>query len=100
MNRFWQSFFYGLIVTIAIMGPTFGFGVLWTIGTGGDAAAYAVDCIKLTFVCMIFSTWGLYELAGLLERANRPRNQDRDNDNDKNPNQPNAGDNTEDKNPK
>ncbi len=100
MNRFWQSFFYGLIVTIAIMGPTFGFGVLWTIGTGGNAAAYAVDCIKLTFVCMIFSTWGLYELAGLFERANRPRNQDRDNDNDKNPNQPNAGDNTEDKNPK
>lgn len=107
MNRFWQSFFYGLIVTIAIMGPTFGLGVLWTIGTGGDAAAYAVDCIKLTFVCMIFSTWGLYELAGLLERANRPRNQDRDNDDrdgksrdGKDPNRPNTGDDNDYKNPK
>lgn len=109
MNRFWQSFFYGLIVTISIMGPAFGLGVLWTIGTGGDPVAYAVDCIKLAFVCMIFSTWGLYELAGLLERANRPRSEDRDNDkrdgdrgdnrDGRNPNLPN-GDNTDDKNPK
>lgn len=87
MNRFWQSFFYGLIVTISIMGPTFGLGVLWTIGTGGDAAAYAVDCIKLSFVCMIFSTWGLYELAGALARANRPRSEDRDQDANQRPEQ-------------
>ncbi len=109
MNRFWQSFFYGLIVTISIMGPTFGLGVLWTIGTGGDPAAYAVDCIKLSFVCMIFSTWGLYELAGLLERANRPRSEDRDNDkrdgdtrdgDSRNAKNPKAGDSTDDKNPK
>lgn len=109
MNRFWQSFFYGLIVTISIMGPAFGLGVLWTIGTGGDAAAYAVDCIKLSFVCMIFSTWGLYELAGLLERANRPRSEDRDNDkrdgdhrdgDNRNGKNPKAGDSTDDKNTK
>ncbi len=25
MNRFWQSFFYGLIVTVAIMGHHFRF---------------------------------------------------------------------------
>lgn len=81
MNRFWQSFFYGLIVTISIMGPAYGLGVLYTIATGGDAAAYAADCVKLAFVCMIFSTWGLYELAGLLERANRPRSEDRDDEN-------------------
>jgi len=99
MNRFWQSFFYGLIVTISIMGPAFGLGVLWTIGTGGDPSAYAVDCIKLGFVLMIFSTWGLYELAGLLERANRPRSEDRDNEkrdgehrDGKNPNLPGSGD--------
>lgn len=80
MNRFWQSFFYGLIVTVSIMGPAFGFGVLWTIGTGGDAAKYAADCIVLTFVVLGFSTWGLYELQGLLNRANRPRSEDRDQD--------------------
>ncbi len=105
MNRFWQSFFYGLVVTISIMGPAFGLGVLWTIGTGGDAAAYAGDCIKLSFVCLIFSTWGLYELSGALARANRPRSEDRDRENPdgnnpdgKNTNPP--GDNTQDKNQK
>ncbi|MCC6980489.1 MAG: hypothetical protein IT343_19375 [Candidatus Melainabacteria bacterium] len=81
MSRFWQSFFYGLIVTISIMGPTFGFGVLWMLGTGGDAVAFAADCIKLSFVVMLFSTWGLYELHGMLERANRPRSEDRDHEN-------------------
>lgn len=81
MSRFWQSFIYGLIVTLAIMGPTFGFGVLWTIGTGGDAVKYAADCIVLSFVVLGFSTWGLYELQGLFDRANRPRSEDRDRDN-------------------
>ncbi|HIA50772.1 MAG TPA: hypothetical protein EYN91_01595 [Candidatus Melainabacteria bacterium] len=103
MNRFWQSFFYGLIVTISIMGPAFGLGVLWTIGTGGDATAYAVDCIKLAFVVMIFSTWGLYELAGLMERANRPRNRDGENGDGTNRDDRNTGqpdDKTDDKNRK
>jgi len=80
MNRFWESFFYGLIVTVAIMGPAFGFGVLYTLATGGDAVAYAGDCIVLSFVVMGFSTWGLYELRGALDRANRPRSEDRDQD--------------------
>ncbi len=64
--------------------------------------AFAVDCIKLTFVCMIFSTWGLYELQGLFDRANRPRSEDRDRDNPdaKNPNLPTDSDDTNDKNPK
>lgn len=103
MNRFWQSFFYGLIVTISIMGPAFGLGVLWTIGTGGDAVAYAVDCIKLSFVCMIFSTWGLYELAGALARANRPRNRDGENGDGTNRDDTNSGqpgDDNDDKNRK
>lgn len=84
MSRFWQSFFYGLIVTASIMGPAYGFGVFYTIATGGDAVAWFVDCVKLAFVCIIFSTWGLYELQGMLDRANRPRNHDDENGNGEN----------------
>lgn len=79
MNRFWSSFFYGLIVTVAIMGPAYGFGVFYTIATGGDAVAYFVDCVKLAFVLLIFSTWGLYELNGAFARMNRRRDDDGNN---------------------
>ncbi|HEY9787514.1 MAG TPA: hypothetical protein V6D17_19150 [Candidatus Obscuribacterales bacterium] len=78
MNRFWTSFGWALIITIAIMGPAYGFGVLYTIATGGDAVAYFVDCIKLAFVVLGLATWGVYELEGWREKANRPRSEDPD----------------------
>lgn len=78
MSHFWQSFFYALIVTISIMGPAYGFGVFYTIATGGDAVAWFVDCVKIAFVLQLFSTWGMYEYQGLLDRANRPRNHEDD----------------------
>jgi hypothetical protein len=70
-----QSAFYSFLLTLFGMSWYYVIGMVLTLSQNGDLVKFAQDCLVGGVVCFAFLTFVFYELAGSLERLNRPRDE-------------------------
>lgn len=77
MTRFGKSVVYGGFFAFWIMCFYFGFGVFATLFKGDDVVAFAGQSVIVGFVLWFAFGYGFYELNGMIEERNKPRDFDR-----------------------
>jgi hypothetical protein len=79
-KRLIQSAFYSFFMTLYGLCFYYAIGLALTLAQGEDVAKFLVDTLIAGVLCFGFLTYVFYELTGLFEKANQPRDDRKDED--------------------